>query len=138
MCHHCPARFHIQTVSCKDTVLLYLRSKQTLGLMKMHVSLVWTVVKSWKLIPQHGGIEGLVLVVMFTLFLGGWRNSLVVKSIGCSSREPRFKSKHQHGSQQPSVALVPGNLMLSSILCGHQAHKRCTDILAGKTAIYIK
>jgi hypothetical protein len=35
----------------------------------------------------------------------------VVKSTGCSSRGPRFNSQHPYGSSQPSVILVPRDLM---------------------------
>ena len=84
--------------------------------MKMHGPLIWILVVCWKLIPQQGGIEGLGLAGLLTIFLGGWRDGLVVKSIGCSSRRPRFKSKYQDGSQQPSVALVPWDLVPSCSL----------------------
>jgi hypothetical protein len=33
----------------------------------------------------------------------GWRDGSVVKSTGCSSRGPEFKSQQPHGSSQPSV-----------------------------------
>ena len=84
--------------------------------MKIHGPLIWIVVGCWKLIPQQGGIEGLGLAGLLTIFLGVWRDGLVVKSIGCSFRGPRSKSKYQHGSQQPSVALVPWDLMPSCSL----------------------
>jgi len=84
--------------------------------MKMHGVLVWIVAMYLKLILQHGGIEGLGLPGLLTIFVGGRRDGLVVKSIGCSSRRPRFKSRHQRGDQQPSVALVSGDLIPSSSL----------------------
>ena len=50
--------------------------------MKMHGPLIWILVVCWKLIPQQGGIEGLGLAGLLTIFLGGRRDGLVVKSIG--------------------------------------------------------
>ena len=44
--------------------------------MKMHGPLIWIVVVCWKLIPQQGGIEGLGLAGLLTIFLGGWREGL--------------------------------------------------------------
>ena len=41
----------------------------------------------------------------------GWRDDSAVKSTGCSSRGPRFHSKHSHGSSQSSVNPVPDDLM---------------------------
>jgi hypothetical protein len=35
--------------------------------------------------------------------LWGWRDGLVVKSIGCSSEGPEFKSQQPHCGSQPSV-----------------------------------
>jgi hypothetical protein len=40
-----------------------------------------------------------------------WRDDdSAIKSIGYSSREPTFNSQHPHGSSQPSVTPVPGNM----------------------------
>ena len=39
-----------------------------------------------------------------------WRGGSVVKSIGCSSRGPRFNSQQPHGSSQLSLTLIPGDL----------------------------
>jgi hypothetical protein len=37
-------------------------------------------------------------------YYGGWRNGFEIKSIGCSSRSPKFhNSQQQHGGSQPSV-----------------------------------
>ena len=46
----------------------------------------------------------------------------MVKSAGCSCKEPRFNSQHPHGGSQPSITPAPGDLMLSSGLCGHCMH----------------
>ena len=37
-----------------------------------------------------------------------WRDGSMVKSTGCSSREPRFNSQHPHSHSQPTVPPVPG------------------------------
>ena len=65
--------------------------------------------------------------------LGSWIDSLVIKSIGCFPIGPGINSQHLHGGSQASVTPVLGNLMPSSDLHGHQAHKWCTDTHAGKT-----
>lgn len=62
----------------------------------------------------------------------------LLKSTGCSSREPRFDSLHPHRGSQLSVTLVPGNLIPSSELCGHQAGMLYTDVHARQTPIHIK
>jgi hypothetical protein len=36
--------------------------------MKMHGPLIWILVVCWKLIPQQGGIEGLGLAGLLTIF----------------------------------------------------------------------
>jgi hypothetical protein len=36
-----------------------------------------------------------------------WRDISVVKSTGCSCREPEFNSQQLHGGSQPSVTPVP-------------------------------
>lgn len=46
-------------------------------------------------------------------------------------REPRFGFWHPLGSLQPSVTLVPGEVMLSSCFHEHQAWTLCTYIHAG-------
>lgn len=38
----------------------------------------------------------------------GWRDSSVVKSTGCSSKEPRFNSKHPHDGSKPSLTPIQG------------------------------
>jgi hypothetical protein len=40
----------------------------------------------------------------------GWRDGSVVKSTGCSSRGPEFKSQQPHGGPQPSVMESDGLL----------------------------
>jgi hypothetical protein len=57
---------------------------------------------------------------------GGWRNSTVIKSTGCSSREPKFKS--QHDSSQLSVTAVPRDTTSSSGFPGYQAYMWCIAI----------
>lgn len=42
-----------------------------------------------------------------------------------------------HRAAHNHLELIPGNLILSSGLCKHQAHKQCTDIKIGKTLIHI-
>lgn len=46
---------------------------------------------------------------------------LISKSTCCSCRGPKFSSRRLCGSSQVSEALIPGNLLLSSGFCGHQA-----------------
>ena len=58
-----------------------------------------------------------------------------LRSTGCSSRGPRFNSQHPHGSSQVSVTPVPGDLIPSSGLHGHQAHTWCTYIHVDRTHI---
>jgi hypothetical protein len=49
----------------------------------------------------------------------GWRDGSVVKSIGCSSGGPGFKTQHLHGGgSQPSVIPALGHL-LASVDTGH-------------------
>lgn len=48
------------------------------------------------------------------------RDGSVVKSAGCSSREPRFSSQQPHGSSQPSGTAVPGDLVPPSSLWVHR------------------
>ena len=50
---------------------------------------------------------------------------------------PQIPYPGSHGSSQPSITPVPGDLMLSSDLCGYQACMWCTDIHAGKTFTYM-
>jgi hypothetical protein len=52
----------------------------------------------------------------------GYRNGPVVENTGCFSKGPRFDSQHPHDGSEPSETPVPGALMLSSGLCGHQPH----------------
>lgn len=52
----------------------------------------------------------------------GWREG-GEKYCGCSSRESRFDSWHQHGVSQPSVTPVFGHLILFSDLHGHQGYR---------------
>lgn len=40
----------------------------------------------------------------------GWRGGSVLKSTGCFSRGPEFKSQYTHGSSQLSATPVPGNI----------------------------
>lgn len=73
-----------------------------------------------------------------SIVLGGRDMAQLLKSTGCSSREPRFDSLHPHRGSQLSVTLVPGNLIPSSELCGHQAGMLYTDVHARQTPIHIK
>lgn len=41
----------------------------------------------------------------------------------CSCKGPGLVSQHIHGTSQPSIIPVPGDLMSSSDFCRHQAHK---------------
>ena len=50
----------------------------------------------------------------------GWRDSSLVKSIGCSSREPRVNSQYPHGSSQ----LNPGNPVPGDLIPSHQRIKK--------------
>jgi hypothetical protein len=50
----------------------------------------------------------------------GGREFPVVKSTCYSCRICEFNSQHLHGSSQPSVIPVPGNLTASSGFCQHQ------------------
>ena len=55
-----------------------------------------------------------------------WRNGSMLKSTGCSSRGWGFNSfQYPHGSSQPTVSPVPGNLTPSSGPWEHQACKWC-------------
>jgi hypothetical protein len=60
----------------------------------------------------------------------------VVKNI-CSSRGLWLNTQDPPGSSQPSVTLVPGDLILipSSHCCGPQTHTWYTDIHIGQTPI---
>ena len=48
----------------------------------------------------------------------GWRDGSAVNNSYCSCKEPRFESQHPHGSSQPSVTQVPGNMTS----CVHTVH----------------
>jgi hypothetical protein len=58
-----------------------------------------------KMFPQ--GTADIELEIQLS---GGWREGSEVKSIGCSSRRPGFKSQHPRGGSQPSVTPLPGCL----------------------------
>lgn len=51
----------------------------------------------------------------------------MVKSRGCSAREPGFDFQHPPDSSPPRVIPVPGDLKHSSGLHGQQAYVWCTD-----------
>lgn len=58
---------------------------------------------------QLGGTVNLIWIFFFFLKKGssqGWKDDLVVKSTGFSSRKPKFGSLHSHGGSQPSVTPV--------------------------------
>jgi hypothetical protein len=64
----------------------------------------------------------------------------IVKSTGCSSRDPGFDSQHPRGSSPLSNASsrrYDDDLTTSSGLYRHLAQKWCTHIYADKTSIYI-
>jgi hypothetical protein len=66
-------------------------------------------------------------VKQFTLKLlkQRWRDGSAVKSTDCSSRGPRFNSKHPHGGSQLSVTPVPGTLTPLTQIC-MQSKQQCT------------
>ena len=43
--------------------------------------------------------------------LGGWKSGSAVKNTCYFCREPGFSSQHIYGGAQPSLTLVPGDLM---------------------------
>lgn len=51
-----------------------------------------------------------------------WRDGSVVKNACCSYKGPRFGAHQPHIGSQPSLSPVPGHLMSSSDIRGHQAH----------------
>lgn len=53
-------------------------------------------------------------------------------------RGSTFDGQHPHGSPQPSITPVPGDLTPSSGVLGHQAHKWYTDTHVDKTHTCIK
>lgn len=57
----------------------------------------------------------------------GWSDGSVVKSTGCSLREPEFDSQQPHGDSQPSLTVISEDPMPSSDFLRHQALWRCTD-----------
>ena len=61
------------------------------------------------------------------------RDNSAVKSILCSYRELRFNSQHPHSCSQPSVTLIPGDLMPSSVLQEYQVCTWYTYTHIGKT-----
>lgn len=64
----------------------------------------------------------------------GWKAAAAVKSIVCSSREPRRESKHPHDISRPCVIPVPGHPTHPS---DTQAHTWCIYICADKpTYVY--
>ena len=64
---------------------------------------------------------------------GSWRDGAAVKSMGCSSREPKFELQDPHGGSQPSVIPVPGDPVPFSAFCRYRSW--CLDIHIGKTPI---
>lgn len=64
----------------------------------------------------------------------GWRDGSVIKSTCFFYRGSGFKSQHSGGCSQPPVTPIPGNLMLSSNLCGYKPCRCC--ICAGKALIH--
>lgn len=65
-------------------------------------------------------------------------NGLKFKRTGCSSGGPEFDSQYSLVGSQPSVAALPGDLISSLCLQGHQASKLCAERYAGKEPINIK
>lgn len=64
------------------------------------------------------------------------RDLSVVKSTCCSCWGARSSAQHPHGSSsQPPIIPVPGNSMLPSDLCKHQACMRYTYIHTGKAFV---
>lgn len=54
--------------------------------------------------------------------LGDYRDGSAIKSSGCYCREPEFEPQPPHGSSQPPMTAVPGDLTLFSGLCRHCTH----------------
>lgn len=69
---------------------------------------------------------------------GSWRDGSVLKNAVCSCRGPGFNSQHADGSSQPSVTLVPGDLISFSGLLLHHVWKWRTDMDADKTSMHIR
>lgn len=67
-----------------------------------------------------------------------WRDNSVAESTGYVSRGLKFGSKLPHGGSYLPLTPVPGDLMSSSGLLGHQAHMWCMRIYVGKTPISVK
>lgn len=62
-----------------------------------------------------------------------WLRAVVVLADGS-----RFSSQHTRGGCQAFITAVPGDLMLPSDLCGHQAPVEHRYIHAGKPVIHVK
>lgn len=60
-----------------------------------------------------------------------WWHYDFCKGLGLGFQNP-------HGTSQPSLTQVLGDLMLYSEICGHQACTLYTDTQAGKALIHIK
>jgi hypothetical protein len=56
------------------------------------------------------GVEGGLGIHMIKIiaYVGAWRDGLVAKGTGYSSRGPGFNPQHAHSSSQLSVTLLPG------------------------------
>jgi hypothetical protein len=68
------------------------------------------------LLPLFWKSEGLKNVLL------GWRDGLVVKKTGCSSRGPEFNSQQPHGGSQPSVMGCPFHVCLKTAIV-YSLHK---------------
>lgn len=60
----------------------------------------------------------------------------LIKSSGRSYRRPGFDSQHPYGGSQPPM--IPEGSILSSGLCGHQAHLGYIDTHACMTPTHTK
>lgn len=67
-----------------------------------------------------------------------WRNVSAIKSACCSCKRPGLSSHHPYGCSQPPVNLVPGDLMPSSGISGHQKHMWYTHINTDQTSKSIR
>jgi len=65
----------------------------------------------------------------------GWRDGLVAKSIGCSSRGTRFNSQQPHGTQQPPVTPALGGIQYPFLASPGHGHFHSVQTCTNKTAI---
>lgn len=95
-------------------------------------SKIWGFFQNFLFILKYGWVP------IIKIFKCGWRDGLVVKDTGCSSRGPGYSSQHWYSDSQSPVTPGPGNLIPSSEFHNQHAHMWYTGIYAGKMFLCVK